>query len=176
MVDLSWLSETMNALRSFFPRREIVRNTHKGVKWSLWRRPREVKPGVRWYWPLITDMEVIPTARQTLGLAVQNLTTKDGKTVVVGGVVVYSIRDVLLAIGEKNYDVDDTVAEISRAAIVTVVSKWNLQDPGNIETELTKECRRRLRQFGVSVHRAALAEFCEPTPLSLIGIPENANT
>lgn len=175
MMDFSWLSETVNAIRAFFPRREIIRNTHRGVKWSR-RKPKELGPGVRWYWPLVSDVEVIPVARQALGLSTQTLTTKDGKTVAAGGVVVYHIHNVLLAIGEKNYDVDDTIAEVSRAAIVSVVNQWKFNelfaDLDDIKVDLTKECRKQLRKFGVAVESAALTDFCTCRPISLLGIPE----
>jgi hypothetical protein len=112
-----------------------------------------------------------------VALTVQTLTTNDGKSIAVAGIVVYSINDVLKAIGEKNYDVDDTLAEISKAAIVAVVNGWGLQDlsgdvPG-IEKDLTKECRKQLRPFGVYVHRAALTDFTICRPISLLGMPDS---
>lgn len=178
-MDFSWLSEIFNAILSIFPRRVIVRHTHRGVKWSLWRQPRALEPGVRWYWPLISDVEVIPSARQTLGLTHQTLTTSDQKTLAVAGVIVYNIKDIVLAIGEKNYDVDDTVAEVSRAAIIDVVSSWKFEDlcndiPGT-QKDLTRECRKQLRPFGVYVHRAALTDFTICEAHSLLGKPDTLN-
>jgi regulator of protease activity HflC (stomatin/prohibitin superfamily) len=175
-MDFTWLSQIFDAILSLFPRRVIVRRTHGGVKWSLWRRPKALRPGVRVFWPLITDIEVIPVARQVIGLAIQNLTTSDRKPIAVGGVVVYSINDIIKAIGEKNFDVDDTVSDISRAAIVSVITAWDVEslfnDMQGIEKDLTKECRKQLRQFGVYVHRAALTDFTLSRPISLLGIPE----
>ena len=126
---------------------------------------------------MISDIEVVPVARQTLGLTMQTLTTSDSKSIAVAGVVVYSINDILKAIGERNFDVDDTLAEISKAAIVAVINGWSLGDlsgdvPG-IEKDLTKECRKQLRPFGVYVHRAALTDFTVCRPISLLGMPES---
>lgn len=172
-MDLSWLSETMNALRAFFPRREIVRNTHGGVRWSLWRKPREVKSGVRWYWPLITDMDIIPTARQPTSLPIQSLTTIDGTEVAVSGTLACHITNVLQAIGERNYDIDETIAERAKVAIAKIVMNSKYEDllVDDVEAALTNECRNQLRRYGVQVDNAALTDFTTCRPLNLIGIP-----
>jgi regulator of protease activity HflC (stomatin/prohibitin superfamily) len=174
VMDFSWLSQIFEAVLSFVPRRVIVRATHRGVKWRMFKGPRELKPGVRWYWPLITEIEVIVVARQTLNTAQQSLLTADGKEIVVGGVAVYSINDVVKAIGERNYDVDDTVNDIIQAAIVEVLTAWNLEDligcMPDLERDLTKVCRRQLRQYGVYVHRAALTDFSTCPSMNIMGI------
>lgn len=171
----TWLNDIILALLEIVPRRVIVRATHRGVKWSLWRGPKEMCPGLRLWWPLITEIEVIPVARQTLNTQTQALMTKDGQQVVAGGVVIYSISDIVKAIGERNYDVDETVNDISQAAIVDVITSWELYDlleniNGKAEVDLTETCRRQLRQYGVYVHRAALTDFSQCRSLNLLGV------
>jgi regulator of protease activity HflC (stomatin/prohibitin superfamily) len=174
MDAFAWLGEVFQALLSFVPRRVIVRSTHGGVKWRMLRGPKELKPGVRWYWPLISEIEIIPVARQTLNLQPQALVTKEGKEVVVGGVVVYSISDVVMAIGERNFDVDTTVNDISQCAIVEVITtvefKELLNNLKKIENELTKTCKRQLKHFGVLIHRVALTDFSPCRSLNIMGI------
>lgn len=176
MIDLSWLSAPLEALWTFFPRREIVRNTHGGVRWSLWRKPREVRPGVRWYWPLITDMEIIPTARQPTSLPIQSLTTADGIEVAVSGTLACHVVNVLLAIGEKNYDIDETIGERGKVAIAKLVMNSKYEDllADDVEKQLTEVCRAELRKYGVQVDNAALTDFTTCRPLNLIGIPDPA--
>ena len=146
----SWLGQIFDALLQFVPRRVIVRATEGGVKWSLWREPREIKPGVRIYWPLISDVEILVTARQSINTRTQSLMTKDGKTVVAGGVVVYKISDVVQAIGKNNWNPEETCADIAQAAIVDVIASWNLN--------------------GVYVSRAALTDFSIVKQLNHSGI------
>lgn len=172
-MDFTWLSEVFNAILSLFPRREIVRHTHGGVKWSLWRKPRSMRPGVRWYWPLISDIEIVVTARRPLSLEIQSLTTFDGTEVAVGGTIVFSITNILLAMSEKNYDPEMAVMEISKAAIASIIMAANYEDlvTGATEKQLTEECRKQLRRYGISVHRATLTDFTTCRSLNLIGIP-----
>jgi len=171
----SWLSDIILAILEIVPRRVIVRSTHRGVKWRMRRGPVELKPGLRWWWPLTSEIEVIPVARQTLNTSTQALMTRDGKQVVAGGVVVYSIQDIVKAIGERNYDVDETVNDISQAALVEVVTTWNLDElleniTGKVEEDLTATCRKALRCYGVYVSRAALTDFSEARAINLLGV------
>lgn len=172
---LEWLSDIVTALLEIVPRRVIIRATHAGVKWGLRGRPVELKPGWRWYWPLISSVEIIPVARQTLDLPTQALLSKDGKQVIASGVVVYSIQDIVKAIGERNFDVDATVSDISQAVIVEVMTTWKFCDlfeniGGRVKEDLTGACRKQLRCFGVYVHRVALTDFSSCRSLNLLGV------
>lgn len=134
-----------------------------------------MEPGFRVWWPLLSEIEVIPVARQTLNTPTQALMSKDAQQVVAGGVVVYSIYDIVKAIGERNYDVDETVNDISQAAIVDVVTAWDLHDlleniGDQVELDLTDTCRKQLRQYGVYVHRAALTDFSQSRTLNITGV------
>lgn len=171
----AWLSQIVNAILDFIPRRVIVRATHGGVKWKWRGEPKELKPGVRWYWPLLSDIELIVVARQTVNTRTQALITKDGKTVAVGGVVIYSISDVVQAIGKLNFDPIDTAGDISQAAIVQVISSMTFEEimggvSTTVEESLTHKCRKALRQYGIYVHRAALTDFSPSRAINLLGV------
>lgn len=172
---LGWLGQIFEAMLQLVPRRVIIKATEGGVKWSLWREPKEMKPGIRFYWPLITAIEVIVTARQTINTPTQSLMTKDGKTVVASGVVVYRINDIVQAIGKQNWSPEETARDITQAAIVKIVSKWacdelleNISD--DVEHQLTDSCRKQLRQYGIYVGRAALVDFSTVRQLNHSGI------
>jgi regulator of protease activity HflC (stomatin/prohibitin superfamily) len=171
----AWLSQIVEAMLQLIPRRVIIRATERGVKWSLWKEPQEMMPGIRFYWPLITDIEVTVVARQTINLPTQSLMTKDGQTVVAGGVIVYKISDVVQAIGKINWSPEDTAGDITQAAVVEVVAKWDCDKllkniSGDVEKQLTAICRKQLRQFGVHVSRAALVDFSTVSQLNHSGI------
>jgi regulator of protease activity HflC (stomatin/prohibitin superfamily) len=175
-MHFEWLSQIFDALLSFFPRREIVRNTHGGVRWSLWRKPREIKPGVRFYWPLITDIEIIPTARQPHNASSQSLVTSDGEPVSIAVSIACRINDVLLAIGARNYDIDLTINERARIAAANIVLGTEYKDlfAEDVADRLTRECRKQLKKYGVFVESASLTDFTTCRPLNLIGIPDPA--
>lgn len=151
----AWLSELFQWLGRFIPQVLIVRATHGGVKWVRGKIVKELKPGWHLYWPITTDYEIIVTARQTGNLPSQVLMTADQKNVVVAVVIVYRIANVIRAIGEKNWNPDDTVRDIAQAAVVGSVTKLTLDEllEKGVEQELTQECRRQLAKFGIAVYR-----------------------
>jgi regulator of protease activity HflC (stomatin/prohibitin superfamily) len=163
-MDFSWLSDIFNAVLRLFPRPVIVRATHSGVKWRWGRYVKKMHAGWDWVWPLTTEWEIIVTARQTNNLPNQALVTLDKQQVVAGALVVFSIKDVVQAIGERNWDVNATVNDISEAAIVGVVTRWKLDDllqnlTGKVEEELTEACRKQLRQYGIYIQRCCFTDF-----------------
>ncbi len=163
-MDFSWLSDIFNGILQFIPRPLIIRATHGGVVWVFGSKVVELKPGWRWVWPLIMDWEIIPVARQTERIENQVLLTKDFKQVVVRVVVVYSVRDVIQAIGSRNWDVGTTVRDIAAAAVVHVVTKWELKElllevTNRVEKQLTENCANALHKFGVSVNTCCFIDF-----------------
>ena len=163
-MDFSWLSDIFNGILQFIPRPLIVRATHGGVCWIFGYKVVELKPGWRWVWPLITDWEIIPVARQTEQIQDQGLITKDKKQVAVRVVVIYNIKDVVQAIGQRNWDVGTTINDIAAAAVVKVVTEWDLDDllseiTGIVEEQLTETCKSELSKFGVHVQKCCFMDF-----------------
>lgn len=175
MSAFAWIADIVNALGKLLPRLLIVRATHGGIKWRLGSRVKAMLPGLHVYWPLTTEVELIVTARQTLNLPTQVLMTADRRQVVVGTVVVYRVSDVLDAIGQRNWDHNTTICDITQAAVVEVIAKGTLDELSagiandTVNRQLTAACRRRLRQFGVSVNRCAVTDFAPCRAYRLIG-------
>jgi regulator of protease activity HflC (stomatin/prohibitin superfamily) len=153
----------MNTFGNLFPRITHVQQTHRAVKFAG-SHAKELSPGIHWWWPLTTEIEEIPVARQTVNLPSQSLVTADGKSVVVGGVVIYSIKSAMDAIC-KNYDHEDTLKDVSMCTISRVISglTWNdlLSEhrSGQLRVQLTKSARQSLRPFGFRVSRADLTDI-----------------
>jgi len=174
-----WIGTIFEALLQMVPRLVIVRNTHAAVKWKTRGRMVAIPGGRRTlYWPLVTEIEKIVTARQPVDLEKQSLMTQDRKPVVVGGYVVCHINDVLKAIGEKNWDVDSTIAEIVSACVVVSVMQHTFDElmdgiaagpEGKFMQHLTGECRRQLRQYGVYIDRAGITDFTTCRVYNVIG-------
>ena len=118
---LAWIGHIVEWLGKLIPRLVIVRSTHGGVKFKRGKYAIPIKPGVCAYWPIVTEVDILPVARQTHNLPSQSLTTRDGKTIVVSGVVVYEIRDVVSALA-KNWDISDTINDITMCAITQVIN------------------------------------------------------
>lgn len=160
---LDWFGQAIEWLGRFIPRIVIVRSTHGGVRFKHGRSAKAITPGLIIYWPLTTEVEIIPVVRQSHNMPTQALVTKDGKRVVVSGVLVFAISDILAYLS-KSWDCFDTINDISMVAIAQVITthdySYLLENLATtIQAELTKQTRRRLRVYGVRVYRTSLTDF-----------------
>jgi len=170
---LAWVGYIAEWCGRFIPRLLIIRSTHAGVKYRRGKDALPMLPGLHVYWPLVTEIEVIPVARQTHNLPSQSLLTKDMKRVVVSGVVVYSIKDIVATLS-RNWDVSDTINDITMLAVTHVITSHTLDYllehlTDEVQTELTRVTRRKLSTYGVKVYRTALTDFAECIILKNIG-------
>lgn len=178
----SIIGEILRSLLKVVPKLVIVRTTHEGIKFKYGSTVTKInsknglglfsKTGIHVYWPLVTEVEIIPIMRQTADLHSQYLSTKDNVTIGLSGVLVYQISDV-----EKTltacYNYEETIPEISLAAIKKVVITYDfkyLQENGDlVDKHLTKEMRGFLKPYGVRVVSVCLSDFSRCRVLALWG-------
>ena len=155
----SWIGQAVEWLAQFVPRWKIIVATQAGVKFVGGKTVVPLKPGIAWWWPAMTTIEVYPTARQTVDLRTQTLVTTDEKTVGVGGMVSYRVVDIEALLG-RTYSPDQTIKDICAGAISEVVREcaWPDLQTHAFERELRRIMRKRLRPFGVSVIKATLTD------------------
>lgn len=171
---LGWFGQIFNALLMLFPRIAIIRATHGGVKWYWGKKAIPLNPGLHVYWPLTTEIEILPTARQTANIPTQVLTTKDDKKITIGIVVVYRINDVVLAFGKTNWDVDTTINDIAQAAVVSIIAGHTFDGllakigEDTMNDRLTEVAKKELSKFGVAVLECKLTDFAECRVLKIM--------
>jgi len=143
------LGEFLNELRNILiPRHVIVtpmvryvrfrtplfRNI--GKRWILfWRKNRpkrileqeegqELKPGVHFYWALMTEMEHQVVNRQAIPLKPQTIVTKDDKEMTVQTLIVFRIKDAKTAVIET-FNPDETIGEIAMKSAPAVAAHFD---------------------------------------------------
>ena len=67
----AWVQQLWTFLVSLVPHLVVVRSMHGGVKYVHGHQPIALKPGLRWFWPIVTEVEVVPTLSQPLRLTHQ---------------------------------------------------------------------------------------------------------
>lgn len=170
----SWLGELMQWFGSFFPRLLIVKSSHRAVKYVFGSKRVLLEPGVHLYWPIVTEIEVCAVVRQVLNLQSQILETKDGHTVVAGGLLVYEIDDAetFLAENENAYEsIDDVATAAIRKVVVATTLEELREGRAKLDGRLTRETQKLLRAFGVSVEYARLTDFARVRAYHLSGGP-----
>ena len=122
-----WIGEIFQTLLKLLPWLVIVPATHGGVAFVHGHRVKEWKPGLHWYWPVVTTYKLMATVRQTQMIQSKVVMTKDLKTVIVGALVTYVVDDVVSALA-KIADLPSDIMERSQGAILTEVSKQTLEE------------------------------------------------
>jgi len=169
----SLLSDFIKTLVCWVPRLGICRQTHGGVKFIRGWKVKRIWPGMFWYLPITTEIEVLPTARQSMNISPQILVTKDGRSVVVGVVFTVEITDPVKAVG-RSWDSTDMISDIGSLAAVKVITSRTFAEikeeiAGAVCEELAKEAQRLLKPYGVKVLQGRLSDFAECRAFRLIG-------
>jgi len=156
----------------FIPWLVIVPATHGGVAFVRGHRVKEWKPGLHWYWPLVTTYKLMTTVRQTQRIQSKIVMTKDLKTVTVGALVTYTVDDIISA-AVKIADLPSDIMERSQGAILAEVSENTVEqiqvDRVGFNARLTDRVGSVLNGYGVQIQQAQLTEFAPCTAFAING-------
>ncbi len=172
---LGWIGTIAEWVGRFVPRWKVVQPTQAVVKiigWS-WRARHRTGTGTRVvahtsgiavWWPVVTEVFIVPVARWAHNLQVQTITTVDGKTFMVAGMIVYSIHDVVTLVSTV-YDSDNTVMDIALSCVHDAciqhdaASLLAASHSGQLDREMRIECVKQLKGYGVTVVKLALTDL-----------------
>lgn len=167
---LGWLGDLIQALLKFFPRLVLIRETHRGVKFRRDGNATLMRPGLRVWWPLIADVEIVAVARQSIDLPTQTLTTRDGHAVAASAVVVYRIADAVKAY-TTSWDFDSTIRDVARVAFRDYLIGHDLdtllENVSQGDKVLVKTLREALTPYGVRVLQVGITDLAVTKVVSL---------
>lgn len=158
---LEWMTAVFNALTAWCPRFERVPPTHKMIKWSSCQEGTLHGPGLVWYWPLVTEHELVDIRWQSTVTSVQSLTMADGVAVSARVLTLWKVEDPLVAVGE-NADYTDRAAEVSQSVVVDVLGKTVSEHLKTVEAlnfAATIEIRSELVEIGLEVKKSKFTEL-----------------
>lgn len=170
---LAWVGQVADWIGRFVPRWVLIDTTECGIKWVRGSRVVVLPPGIHWYWPAVTSFIRHPVARQTNNLKSQTISLRDEKTVIVGGLVVFEIRDVEAALAHT-FDIDDTIKDITLSAVhdvccqLTWLELTEQQRSGELDRKLKTEARKELEKYGVRVLKMTLTDLAPAYVLKLV--------
>jgi regulator of protease activity HflC (stomatin/prohibitin superfamily) len=171
----------LNWFGSFVPRILIVRKSHKGIAFVHGNKVKILEPGLRVYWPLVTEVEIKNITRQTLHFATQTLTTKDKKSIVCDGSIVYRVNDITKYVVDTA-DVNEAIVETCMAMMRKVIKSHTYEELLDLMTDnkmdllLTEEAEIMVSEFGVKVVYVRLSDFSATKVLTLTGSVAQAYT
>lgn len=176
MSALGWIGELVAWIVNWLPRLVHVRAGYQAIRYVR-SRAEVLEPGLHIYWPITTQVQAYPVARQVLDLPTQTVMVycdyeECAIPVVVGGVVTYSIAD-LHAFLVENYDADESLGELARSGVRKSVTDSTVQQINEGRVKVDKSLRRAVQKavegLGVEIESAKLTTFAPTQALSLFG-------
>ena len=170
---LGRFGELIDWLVSYVPSLIVVDKKSAGIKYPGGARHVVMNPGMHMHVPATTPYDVIPVVRQRLEIESQALTTKDGKSIYVDGMIIFSIHNIAQFIVE-NYDAMDSLSEIALGAIGDLVSDMTWAKIKSERHEFNKKLRAAVsgelrKDFGVTVEKVRLKSSTEAKVLHHVG-------
>lgn len=168
----AWLGKLAEWFGNLVPRWEILDTTQGAVKFVRGHKTKVCHPGIHWYWPATTKWCYYPTARQADRLEVQTMETKDGKTIIVGGMLVYSVHD-LMQLLPTTYSASGAVKDLALTAVHDVCCdmEWEElkleQRRGTLDTKLKNAAQKQLKDYGVTVIKLMLITMARARVLKI---------
>ena len=147
-----WIREIVSALHEHLIPFTVIYDFESAVVFRMGQYHRTLPPGFHWKMPFIESVVSEHTARTTLALEPQTVTTQDDKTVTVQGIVRYRIVDVkpfVIEIGDQH----DVLRDTSMGAVLKQVRLMTLKALTDTppENEIAKDIRRQVKPFGIEI-------------------------
>lgn len=170
----TWLEGLVEWIGNWVPAILIIPKTHAGVKFKWGSVVVPLDAGVHIYWPIVTSVLMHPVVRHTHDLESQALMTKDGHNVLVQVAVVCEIHDIVAALAD-NYDILETVGDVSRGTITECIFNHNLddlrQDFPRVREGLEGEIGETLNEYGLTVLEVKITELSTCQTIKHAGVP-----
>lgn len=169
---LGWLGDIFRAILLIVPRIVVVRATHGGVRFRHGHKALEMNPGVHWYWPVVTEIEIVPVRDRALDLQQQYLETSDSQTIGLESTIKYEIHDWLAAL-TACYDYEEMIDNRGRAVIESSVTCRSFEQIKDGKDELWEEIvnglQDELDSYGITVHSVDLTDLARNFGVALWG-------
>lgn len=175
---MEWISDLFGFVRSLFPALVVLHENEVGARMRAEQEAEALEPGRYVYWPIVTSIETVTTAQQTLEIEPLTLmarATKDATdwtTVIAGCVVVFHVTDPLKFL-VYTADADEAIGEIAGGALRKVIIDWPIDRLQNgraeVDHKLAKELTAELEECGVSVVRVRLTNFSSARVINCVG-------
>ncbi len=170
-----WIDHIAQFVLSLFPHLHVVNANEQGVKFSRGKNVRHLRPGLHWYWPLLTEEPTnVPVTRQTLSLASIKATTKDGERVAVTVALVFQVSDVIKA-AVRTVDLDDALSDIGGSTVLSYLlsNDWSdiLQDiaKDRMQESVLRTAADYMADYGITVLEVRCRDAAATYSISLIG-------
>lgn len=138
----------------------IIKEFDNGVLLRFGKYKKTLKPGIHFKIPLVDEVITHHVVTSLLSIPAQSLTTKDGKQLVVKGIVKYRVEDVKPLLLEV-WDSTDAISDITQSIIKKQIHirTWEQCTEDDLDNEITKKLRVEVRKWGISIDNVTMTDM-----------------
>jgi len=147
----------------------IVKQTTKGVRLRFGKFLDILDPG--FHWKISFFDEVLPqtVVWTTFSMPSQSLTSKDGKDVVVKGVIKYRVVDIQIFALEV-WDAIDAISDMTQGIIFDIVKDktWEELQTIDLKPLITRKARLEAKRWGIEIETVTLSDLAKIRSIRLL--------
>ena len=169
---IDWIIQIWEQLIPFI----IIMDYQEGVRFRLGKFRETLKAGFFWKIPFADTVIIANVAWEMLPLQPQSLTTKDGKSIVVTGLVKFKICDI------KKHTINVAHSEAAIGDVTMGIISDEIMDRNWVEVKAGKRDNRILikakneaLEWGIEIQSVTLIDMAEITSIRLVGNKNNNN-
>jgi regulator of protease activity HflC (stomatin/prohibitin superfamily) len=138
----------------------VIDHYDRGVRLRLGKPKDVMEPGFHWKIPFADNVLTHMVKTKTINLIEQTVTTKDGFSVVVKGVIKYEVSDVYKLLLEVN-DPTDALADMVQGIIrdKIIYKAWADCNDQSLTSEISRAAKAEARKWGLSILEITLTDL-----------------
>ncbi len=162
---LSWINDLARWVGQFFPRWVIVKVNEGGLCFRG-NKTFELHPGVNFWWPARSRIQVIPIVRRTLQTPTQVVYGSSFLPNSVAAFVTFHIFNVTLALRD-NWRLGSLIEDETQNILAATVAGQDLSkmDIKGLAQQLTREVAEVLRPYGIGVEKVGIVHLAPSIPI-----------
>lgn len=169
---MTFVQAILDFLRQFWPF-QIVYSYQRGVRFWLGRDVATLEPGLYMFLPFFGHIENVTVVRDYIRLGNQNLTTRDGKPLLVSCNVRYEVTDARAAFTlVQEFPV--SLGDAARQYLSSTIRDYDYAELLAAQSNLERECKNAINKestkWGVRVTNVGLADFISTRSFSLANV------
>jgi regulator of protease activity HflC (stomatin/prohibitin superfamily) len=136
---------------------------------------KEVKPGLRWKWPLIGMIHTVNTKRQTLKTPSQTVFTKDGEPISARLVITHAIRSPVRVFVHV-HDYEGALQERTQVFLAEFIGSVPVAQVSvdSVNKAVQPRVKREAGRWGCEVESVGVVDLASPIVLQILGTGEQS--
>lgn len=164
---LSWINDLARWFGQFFPRWVIVKVNEGGLRFRG-DQTFELHPGVNFWWPARSRVEVIPIVRRTLQTPTQIVPGHSFIPNAIAAFITFHVFDVTLALRD-NWKLSSLIEDETQFILSSAIAGQDLSkiDIKELAASLTVEVAEALKPYGIGVEKLGIVHLSPTIPIKL---------